>query len=249
MATETDTRPRTLNENKWIQYLGRLLTKEESSLLERCKSEMYMNKLLSGLYSQASKKSLCVGALTEADGNCLFHSLVFHKLGNNATDLRRYISVLMFVFQKKENLFPNMKESLEELFNNINEIETVARNDGLECKYTYEVMCKDLSNEYTWSRLPTELIITLISFIFRVEIIIITNMNDYEQKINAYQGSDIGYLETIYLGLVDEFHYVPLIKITNPEDYKQLYYREAQLRFQMWTETVRYQRVLYETAD
>jgi hypothetical protein len=166
---------------------GFRLTNEENSILENCKSEMYLNKILNNLYNQCNNKNYYVPMLTDIVGNCLFEALVYHKIGTDVTDLRNILSIIFYIFKDYKEFLPNIQETLQELFTFSNEIEYIYTRDKISgeknfYKYNYIAMCQDLENSYCWNRLPTQLILLVVSYLYRVEIIIIHSDNDYETK-------------------------------------------------------------------
>ena len=206
--------PRSFNYGIWRNYLGRHLTEEEMYYLEEFKSESKFNTYIKKLHNKAKQKGLYIPYLTNLYGNCMFESLEHHNLFRDQEEFRKNLAYLMFIFKDKKNLFPDQESSLSELFTLTNEVEYVITRNKKIYKYNYDVMCQDLSNEYTWTRLPTQLIMMVISLFFNVRFHIISDNNDYEHIINTSiedQPLDI------YLGHIEELHYVPLeIKKNDP---------------------------------
>lgn len=228
--------PRSTNVKTWEQYLGRKLKKKELELLSDMESELSMNKMLKKLHNITNKKGLYVPYLTKPYGNCMFESLVYHKLMSDEDSLRNVVCLLMLKFADYKNFFPNQKESLRDIFNLSNEITHVyCPNDECFYKYTYETMCCDIVCDYSWTRLPTQLILMVISFLFKVNIKIIDSSTAYEFEVNLYENTDEqDKIKIIYMGNFDELHYVPLITENNKYDVTQLYYHEEELLFYKW---------------
>lgn len=200
--------PRSLNEKEWERYLNRKLNPEESFYFEEYRMEKRFNDYILKLHNIATKKGLYIPYLTGLYGNCLFESLMLHNLFEDDEKFRKNLAILMYIFKDKKNLFPNQECSLSELFSFTNEIEFVmSKNHKKLFKYDYSAMCQDLSNEFSWSRLPTQLIMMAISYFFNVKFHIISNKNEYEHEI--YMGTEENPLD-IYLGHIEELHYVPL---------------------------------------
>ncbi|ARF09680.1 hypothetical protein Indivirus_2_59 [Indivirus ILV1] len=240
--TTTDFKyPRKLNTKIWEEYIGRPLTVDEKCLIEMCKSEKYMNKMMNDLYGhlEIKQNKYHIPKLTSLDGNCLFESLNYHKIGNNVEELRTMLSMVFYIFQNYQNFLPNMESTLIELFNCTNEIEYVSTYENKEkvyYKYSYAIMCQDLGNLTCWSRLPTQLILLVVSYLFNVEIIIINSNTGYETKINIYELDPKSEIRTIYLGHLGESHYVPL-DTTIPNKYP-IYYDNAMKNLIEWGKVI-----------
>lgn len=245
--------PKTLSPKEWSKYLGRSLTDEERFVLTCCHTELHTNKMLKGLYEQCLKKNLrfYVPLLTHLDGNCMFESLTYHGICENHLQLRYIISTILFLFSdyketlpngKFKGFLPNTDLSLSEMFTMTNEIDYVLTRKyvGGDCikqfyKYTYNVMCQDVASMYSWSKLPTHLIMLVISYIYKLELVIISNTGEYEHKINAYDSSPIKpELKTIYLGHLGESHYVPLDVLKVDEELEPLFYTDAKNNLVDW---------------
>ncbi|QKF93693.1 OTU domain-containing protein [Fadolivirus algeromassiliense] len=236
--------PRTINHKVWAEYLGRQLNWDERCILEDYRAENRMNDMMKELYTQCNiKGNLYVPMLTNIDGNCLIESLNYYGIGENVKQLRNMLSVLMYIYKDYKGFLPNNDLSLKELFDMTNEIEIVCSrkktddDEHLEYyKYTYNVMCQDLSNSHSWQRLPTQLILMVVSYVFKVEIIIVSNMGSYENVINAFESvTPKPSLFTVYLGHLGESHYIPL-DILNPdkEELDPLFYRDAKHKLIEW---------------
>jgi hypothetical protein len=203
--------PRTLNKGAWEDYLGRKITNEEHSLIESAREERNYNLDLDKLYDIARKRGLYIPKLTARNGNCLFESLNILGLCENQGSFRRYLAHMMLVFKDNKNFFKNFndKRSLGEMFNDTNEIEYVLCNEEFKLyKYTYETMCQDFASGFSWTRLPTQLIIQFISTLMNVRFEIYSNMSEY---VNILDFNEEGSNPNIvYLGHLGEKHYVPL---------------------------------------
>lgn len=235
--------PRTINHKEWARYLQRQLSFDERCILEDYRAENYMNNMMKELYEQCKKKeNLYVPMLTNIDGNCLIESLNYYGIGSDVKQLRSILSIVMYIYGDYKGFLPNSELSLKEMFEFSNEVEIVSTrkkkdDDTREFyKYTYNVMCQDLSNSHSWQRLPTQIILTLISYLYKIEIKIISNMGSYENIINAYESvNQKPQLRTVYLGHLGESHYVPLdILDPNKEEIDPLLYRNAKKRLIEW---------------
>ena len=238
--------PKTINKSVWGSYLGRELTKKEISKLEGVRSEYRLNKMMDKLYKHCKTKKLYICELTDNDGDCLFSSLVYHGIGKTVKTLRKGLSIIMYQLRNEKYLFnrddANDDRTLKEL------VELQIADIGIVCssnkelskegkkkfyKYGYNAMCEDLSNEGSWSRLPGETILHLISLLYNVEIITISDVSDYEIHINARDNKEA---EKIYLGLINDYHYFPLDKLEADEELEPIYYKKKYKRFKKWAE-------------
>ena len=223
--------PKTVNFIKWERYLERDLVKSEKTLLTDMKSEVHMNRMLRNLREISDAKKLYVPILTEQSGNCMFESLVYHELMPDEQSLRNLLGLIMLKFADHKNFFPEQDETLREIFNMSNEITHVfSRDDKCFYKYSFETMCCDLTREFSWTRLPTQLILMVASFIFKINIIIIDDSSEYEHKIDMHSNDN---LRTIYMGHLGEIHYVPL-QHNNGETYDEIYYDDVKHEFFKW---------------
>jgi hypothetical protein len=223
--------PKTVNFVKWEQYLKRNLVKSEKNLLIDMKSEVQMNRMLCNLHKVSDAKYLHVPILTEQSGNCMFESLIYHELMPSEQSLRNLLGLVMLKFADYKNFFPNQDETLREIFNMSNEITHVfSQDDKCFYKYSFETMCCDLTREFSWTRLPTQLILMVTSFIFKINITIIDDSSTYEHKINMHCDDNI---KTVYMGHLGEMHYVPLQQ-NNDDIYDELYYDDIEYEFYKW---------------
>jgi hypothetical protein len=236
--------PRTLNKNTWSQYVNRQLTWTEICIIEEVKAEKYINVHLQQLYDHCEKQNLYVPLLTELDGNCLFESLVYYNISNSTEELRKSLAYLMFVFKDCKNFLPGVDVTLKEMFSFTNDIELVKTINDEEVtfyNYTYDVMCKDLSNVCSWSKLPTEIIMRVMSYLFNLDFHILHNENGHITNVNVY--SDLPdekrpKLKKILLGLIGESHYVPIDILNSNETIDAIYYHESKQHFLKWGYTI-----------
>lgn len=238
--------PKTINQKIWIEYLGRQLTQHERYLLEDYRAEKYMNNMMKDLYVQCKNKKLFVPMLTNLDGNCMFESLVYHGVTSSVMEIRKILSLIMYLYKNYKGFLPNIDMTLEEIFNMANEIEYVVcrrkvNNEVIKdfYKYTYNVMCQDLSNNHSWSRLPTQLILMILSYIYKLEFIVVGSNSDYENKVNVYDSiQNTPNIKKIYLGHLGESHYVPLDILTDEYDLDPLFYNNAKDALIDWAESM-----------
>ena len=212
--------PKTINKKKWMEYLDRDLTPYEDNILNDLKCEKDINKQLEELHNIVIDKGYYISDLTNLHGNCLFESLVHHNICNDETILRKSLAHLLYIYGNYKGFFESQNETLRELFVFANDIEFVFNpNDKTFYQYTYDIMCQDISNDNSWMRLPTQLLLMFISRLFNIEIIIIHD-NGHETIINSNNSSEtiINSNNKIYLCLMNEFHYLPLKKINKEKD-------------------------------
>lgn len=255
--------PRTIQESSWIYYLGRNLNYTERNILSNVKTEYDMNQRLTEIYQILEEKNnkiisddqnnyrYYVPELTNLDGNCLFESLVYHGLANSVNDIRQGMAYILFLFKDYQDLFPNFNMSLKEMYDMTNEIEYVRLSrydkDGYRIltpdsepkvyKYSYNVMCQDLTTGHSWSKLPTEILLRTLSLMFNLNITVFHN-NGHQTNINAYADSteQIPELTNIYLGHLGESHYIPIDTYDTDEllEQKQIFYSNDRKEFKKW---------------
>lgn len=199
--------------NKQLRTINSKLTRKEIELFENVRNEKENNDLIKKIYQYALKDGLYIPKLSSLSGNCMFESMEYVGLCKNYNEFRKSIAILFFLFGECENVIPGNNMKLKDIFKQINNIEYVyCKNTNLLYQYTYYTMCSDMFNDGSWCRLPTELILMLISIFFKVKIHIYHD-NGYITTIcnNILNNSDDQY-DNIYLGLLDEHHYIPLIK-------------------------------------
>ncbi len=237
--------PRTSDIETWESFLNRELTVEEKLYLMDVIMEKDLNKDLENLQKNLIKDgSLCIPRLTNNAGNCLFESLQILELGD-AEKIRKNIASLMFICRNDNTFFPHLNISLENIFFNSNDIDCVIdKNNEQKYKYNYDMMLVDLYSKYSWSRLPAELILMVLSRIYKIKILIYHNNTSYVNEINVWKDTKDIELKVIRLGQLNEEHYVPIIEISdefklNIEIYneilnKKIKYVKAKNRFHKW---------------
>ena len=200
--------PQTPNIKKWETYLNRTLTNTEKKLLNNVSNDNYLNKLIMECVINLKDPNLYIPKLTFSNGNCLYDSLIYHLNDISVQDLRKILSNFMFLYKNYKNLFLNQDLTLDEMFLMQNEIEYVFdKKNNIVYKYNYDVMCADLECNCSWERLPIQIILMCVSYIFDVKITICHN-NGYTHDISTCDEIN----KTIYIGLLGEFHYIPLTK-------------------------------------
>jgi hypothetical protein len=178
-----------------------------------------VNKALITLTVTSLQHNYIVGKLTPLDGNCIFESMCYLGYGSTAEILRNAISLLMYEFRDFKGFFKIHSESTpKELYNMYSDTVSCVIDDinNKLLKYTYEVMCRDLSMSSSWTRIPANLLFLVLSNIFDVEIIIYDEERDTISNIKAEEKE---YKNAVRLGYVASCHYVPLIKKPEKEEY------------------------------
>lgn len=230
--------PRSVNLVEWKTYLNRKLTSEEKSIIYGYRSEVTMNLLLEKVINKCNESNLCVPVLTNLNGNCLFESLHYHKIGNDVKTLRAGIASLLYMFKNFKNFIPNIEYSMEDAFQFSNEIQYVGTEENKVktfYKYSFDIMCQDLSNNHNWDRIPTELVLRLVSYLYKVKIIVINGSNDFQHVINSFEGKITPpTMRTIYLGHLGEVHYVPIDYIDKTNLSEPIFYVKNRNKFMEW---------------
>jgi hypothetical protein len=205
----------------WESFLSRSLKKEERKIFHNYLLEtdtnlqiksLHYNLILNGPYS--------IPKLTKNNGNCLFESL--SHLGYGApSEIRKNTAALLLLVKNDYNFFPGLNTCPEELFINCNDLDVVKDGDtGKVYEYDYNVMIIDLYTNYSWSRLPMELILMAISRIYEVHIKIFSNKSEYINIVSVWNSNNSDNednldIDTVYLGHLNEEHYIPVIKLDN----------------------------------
>lgn len=235
--------PKTSDIETWESFLNRELALEEKLYLMDVVIEKSLNKEIYCLQENLKKDgTLYIPKLTSNVGNCLFESLEILSYGD-AEQIRKNVSAVMTLSSKDELFFPNIHQSLRSIFMNSNDIATVLDKDEEKAyKYNYDMMLVDLYSKHSWSRLPTELILMVISRIYKIQILIYHNNTQYITKINVW--GDMPIIDTIRLGQLNEEHYVPIKQITDAISAnsaisadmvnKKIKYVKAKNRFHKW---------------
>lgn len=236
--------PRTASLKKWKDYMGRDLHWKERYLIDELKSEKYMNDRLSDLYEKIDSEFF-IPSLTKLEGNCMFESLLYHDVANSIDELRKGLAHIMYIFKDYKNFFPNNDLSLKEWFAFANEIEHVVTEnkdtkDRKYYKYSYNIMCQDLTNLYSWTKLPTELILRTLSLLLNLDITIYHD-NGHKTNINVYSeinDEEIPSLKKVHIGQLGESHYVPIDVLGPDSEIDPIFYTEAKSNFFNWAKMI-----------
>lgn len=216
------------NVEKLSKSLNRKLTKKEKIIIEDADDEIQMNKSIKELITNLKNKEIYIPRLSVDDGNCLYDSICYHITDINIIELRKLLSNFLKIYKDSKNIFINQELTFKEMFIIQNEIEYLHdKENDVIYKYTYDIMCADLACNNSWKRLPTEIILYCISYIFDINIKICHN-NGYTHDICSIEKP----LKTIYLGLINESHYIPL-DIDNNK-HKILLYNECIDKYNIW---------------
>lgn len=205
----------------WESFLNRNLTIKEKTIILDTFVEKDLNNSIKGLQQNILGSNCFIHSLTSNNGNCLFESL--GKLGLGELDLdipphvvlRNNLSSILLYMRNVDDFFPNISLSPEEIFENSNEIDFIKnKNTGEIYVYNYDMMICDLRTNYSWERLPTELILLTVSRLYEVKILIYHNKTRYINEINVWKGIiPDDQIDIIRLGHINEEHYLPILKL------------------------------------
>ena len=238
----------------WSSFLNRELTEDEQKIIINVIVEDDLNNQIKSLHTNLKLNgSYYIPQLTNNVGNCLFESLMILELGNSDV-IRKNIAALLLLVRNDRSFFPNLNLSPEEIFNNVNYVtEVYCVEDDKYYKYNYDMMIIDLYSNYSWSRLPTELILLAISKVYSVKINIHHNRHKFINTVNAWNNKLN--IKNINLGLINEEHYLPIIELSNdiiheafgdifnyPEIYNELnnipFYDQERKKFHKWAKNI-----------
>ena len=205
----------------WESFLNRTLDEEEKELIINVIVEKNMNEQIYKLNKTLYNDTNCfIPKLTNNNGNCMFESLSILGLGDNDLGikpeiiLRNNISSILLSVRDMKDFFPGLNLSPKQIFDNSNEIEFIKNNKTGEIfEYNYDMMICDLRTNFSWTRLPTELILMTISRIYEVRILIHHNKSKHINEINVWANNIDIDIDIIHLGHINEEHYIPVIEI------------------------------------
>lgn len=217
---------------KWKNYLERELKSDELVILNEYFSEIHYNKnKIDSLYDKLKEQNLEISKLTKRKGNCLFESLNNLGLGQNVSELRKTLSYLLSTFRDYPNFIPESNMTLKEMFECSNEIEYVkCSSTGKLFRYNYEVMIKDICNDCSWTSLPTQLLLLVLSRFFNIDFYIINKNTNFDNPtiVSAFSNLENNNRENvkkIYLGHILEEHYFPVKKVDDEKEIERKYYK------------------------
>jgi hypothetical protein len=231
-------------------HLKRKMTKEEYDYIWDYKSEKLINKSLTILHRNCHSINMVIPHLTKRDGNCLFETLIYHGIGNSINDLRKGIATIIYLFQDYKNFLPNNDLSIKEIFkfgmadDDVQYVVSKKKDKVQFYKYTFNVMCQDLTNNYSWSNLPTNLILLIISFLYKVNIVTVLDAVDIKNSVSKLSfweeldNVDHTKFRTIHIGHINKSHWVPIIPLKPNEQFYTLYHEEAKDDFIEWIQNI-----------
>lgn len=202
-------------------------------IIENAKCEHKCNIEIEKINAVASQKGLYIPILTKNNGECLFESICYHLYDSeknplsdtNIEKLRMATAYGMLLYKNKKIFLPNQELTMEKLFYLSNEIQVVyCRLSKSKYVYNFDSMCIDISQGNSWDRINTEIMLMFMSFMFDLKF---TIFHGNGHITNVDMTKDVEQIKTVYLGLIDEYHYIPLATKPNPEiDYGCLKYNK-----------------------
>lgn len=213
----------TVNIPYWTAQLakiGKTLTAKDKRLLNSVKYEKQDNEAMARIHAKALTNGLYIPCLTDLVGDCMFESIEKTGFCEDRREFRKSVALLMFLFGDCK-IISTYDDTLKNIFNMFNEIEYVFCHKMKRVyKYTYYTMCTDMFSDGSWSRLPTEIVLTLISIFFKVRINIYHD-NGHINKICDEAVDKALPLDdpscNINLALIGENHYVPLVPVPHKD--------------------------------
>jgi hypothetical protein len=239
MTESTPIYKSTYNINYWETNLERNLNNKEKSLLFHTEIEYKMNKKILNIFNVAKTHNLHIPVLTKLEGNCIFESLMFHLPITNIQKFREGFALLMLSCRNTKITLPNQDPSesstIEDLFA-FNDIEyVICKKRDKMYTYNFDTMCLDLSTDTSWTRLNVDLLFTIMSVLLQLKFIIIHSNTGHVTNIDSTNSDDT---KTIYLGLIDEEHYIPLDVNKDNIEYDCLLYTKNYTNFHTWAKCV-----------
>lgn len=153
----------------WKIKLDRKLLKKEKKIIINAKHEYFMNISINDVQKRLNKLGFKISNLSGLYGNCLYESIGF-DVGDHYKIIKKKVRSEMKRSKDKE-IINNSEMTLSGLFDIYNEIEFVKVN-GVRTKYTYDLMLIDLLQNNGWQRMPTEILLNVLSRIYNKKIII-----------------------------------------------------------------------------
>lgn len=136
-----------------------------------------ISTMINQIIENCNKHNYEISHVTNMNGDCFFECLVHNNICLNVQNARKMTSYLMHTFKSTVNFISeHNNETLESLFEKYTESQSYHNvlNNKIE-KYTYDVMCKDICNMGSWQRLPTQLIMMVLSKAYNIKFIIINS--------------------------------------------------------------------------
>ena len=180
---------------------------------------------------------LYIPELTSMSGNCLFESFMHIGLCDNPNEMRKSMAYVLSGLEHVElgNEFGRMgvlESTPEFAFEKSNDIKYVKCRKNILYKYSYQTMCRDMYGDRSWDRLHTEVILRVMAIVFNYGFRIFHD-NGW---INEIIPDSIEQPTIIHLGLMGEFHYVPIVPL--PSDMTNLpkcpKFKDSAKSFHLW---------------
>lgn len=203
----------TLNIDYWstvLKQLRRRLTKKDRKIIRSTRYEKKDNESMEKILKRAIGNGLHIPCLTGLVGDCMFESIKHTGFCDDHTELRKIVATIFFMFGDCK-ILANQDESLKTLFSFYNDIEYVyCYKKNRLYRYTYYTMCSDMYTSGSWSRLPTEIILRVMSVFFKVRFNIYHDNGAIDKICDEAVEKNCNDIIDINLALIGENHYVPL---------------------------------------
>lgn len=198
--------------------LTRNSSKYMDAMLEKLQIKLHnqmirkYNKTIRELAENSRKYGYDVYKLTRLEGNCLFESLIHLGYGTTVKKFRNMLSYMVYQYGNYPGFFPNQPGvTLKTMFYEKREDSLVYDIEKKKIiEYDYDTMCTDITCNYSWELLPTQLLLMVISRIYNIRILVFSSEND--NITDASYNPDAKYDKKVAIGQLDYSHYVPLIK-------------------------------------
>ena len=184
-----------------------------------------MNTCIKELSTNCFEYGLGVKNTTKLDGDCIFQSVCDLGYCGDKQKLRTAVAVMLYEYRNYKGYFESQPSfTPKELFNTFSQDNNIKVIDDVRLKiidYTYEVMCRDLSCESAWDRMYVEFVFITLSFMFDAEIRIYQDDTVAREEKETKKAKEISYKTNdkkkykniIRIGLLNNYHYVPLFPI------------------------------------
>ena len=233
--------PRKLDGDIWETYLDRSLNVLELHRFELARKEKFSNWSLKRLYEKIIFMNLTPVTLVPEDGDCFFSSLNALGIGKGVMDLREGLAYLMYLFRDYKGFFPKDDQTLKEKFTLLSMDESpkfvFCKKVEKVYKYSYELMCQDLADKYSWTKLPMDLIMLVLSALYKIELLIIRDDAPGFTLVNAFDNvpeKERPPIKRINLGYLRSFHYIPLRSLEEGESFSPIFDKRAKQGFIKW---------------
>ncbi len=185
-------------------------------------NELDFKKLMNKLHEACEEYKLYVPYLTKFNGNCMFESLQYHGIISTDYKHRHGLAFILYIFKHYKNFIPGDERTLAEQYHDttydppkyVSSKNRLMKKGEIQFyKYSYDVMCQDLSNNGSWDKLRTNMILLILSRLYKLKIHIlnITHNGSFLNTLNAFENlQHQPKLKTIYLANINEMHYLPL---------------------------------------